>query len=548
MHIVLYAVADSDILTGDILLTLFLYFFSFSVHSLLVNMILNKEYRNRNLFAVNFAGFTAIAIVVFLSATQPFYLSEVIGVDAVNVGTVIGTLGFLDEIVSICLAIFLGTLNDKINCWAWWSWKIPSGSRVIVFFGFVIIAMSFLAYGTLSKHVFPDLWLSRGLFALGFTATMSMVTVMLHEANNSDFEWMNLAFWRKTPLSRDYENLDTNNSDEGVSKRKNGRLSALLGVSTGLGAVFAVSVLLPLPVKLGTWNPGLSPGQGLQKAYVILSFGSLLGGLVVFFFAYDALKHRRLVATEAEEEPRKLYIQLLKEGFNASKENRIIQLAYVSGFVARSTAVCNSVFIPVLVYKFYYASGACSNGNDINGPPAKDSCYDGYVFLAILTGVALTVLLISSPMWGILVDSRKLGPAFLLVASSMSGVIGCFGLCLAGHFAKSAPTEGQQLYDPRNALCFILVSFIGLSQVGLIISGMSLISSIGKSPLDGNHHVIGSVLGVYTFCGGLGVLLITKFGGLWSDKWVFGPFFILGLLDIILLIAAARSKGSFGEY
>lgn len=506
-------------------------------------MILNPGYKVRNLLALNFAGFACISLVVFLLASQPFYLSDVIGVDLKKIGSVVGTLGVLDELTSILVALFLGTFNDKLNFWARSSKRFfPSGPRILEFAGFILLAVALLGYGKLSRHVFPDLWFWRAVFAVAVTACMSIVTVMLHEANNSDFAWTDLAFWKMYQKKPEHDEVELGLlTEEPVyapqQNKKHGKLSALLGVSTGLGAVFSVSFFLTLPVKLSDHNSDLTRAGSVKLAYVILSGFALIAAVVVFLFAYDNAKSRKEHGDIEAELARELsYFELLKQGLEASKNNRRVQLAYVSTFVSRSTTVANAVFIPLMVFKYYSENGQCSGSVlESANTPLKDDCYDGYVFLAILTGVAQTVALISSPLWGVLVDSKRLGCLMTLLTASVSGMIGAYGLCLA--------SIGDGGYDPRNALCFILVSFIGLSQIGTIIASMSLISSVGLTVESAEHKVIGSISGCSSVFGGIGILAITKIGGSWSDSWTFAPFFILGSLNVVLAgfsVAATR--------
>uniref|UniRef100_A0A0L0NRH1 Major facilitator superfamily (MFS) profile domain-containing protein n=1 Tax=Candidozyma auris TaxID=498019 RepID=A0A0L0NRH1_CANAR len=503
-------------------------------------MVLNPGYRVRNLLALNFAGFACISLVVFLLASQPFYLSDVIGVDLKKIGSVVGTLGVLDELTSIFVAVFLGTFNDKLNFWARSSTRFfPSGPRILELGGFLLLAASLFGYGKLAHSVFPDLWFWRAIFAVAVTACMSIVTVMLHEANNSDFAWTDLAFWRMYQHKPEHQEVEEGLLSEepaGLShpqKKKHGKLSAMIGVSTGLGAVFSVSFFLTLPVKLSDHNDDLTREGSVRLSYVLLGVFAFAAAVLVFTFAYDSAKHRKAAGVGGSEQDKELsYLELLKQGLQASKYNRRVQLAYVSSFVSRSTTVANSVFIPLMVFKFYSEHGKCSgSASESANTPLKDECYDGYVFSAILTGVAQTVALVSSPLWGILVDSNRLGCLMTLLIAAASGMLGSFGLCLAS-------VIGGDGYDPRNAVCFILVSFIGLSQIGTIIASMSLVSSIGLSIESTEHRVIGSISGCASVCGGFGILLITKVGGSWSDHWTFGPFFILGLLNVILAAAS----------
>lgn len=516
---------------------------------------LNPNYKTRNLLALNFAGFSCIALVVFLAATQPFYLSDVTGINPEKIGTAVGTLGAIDELVAIVVAPLLGTLIDRINGYAWTHQKIPSGSRVLELCGFLILGLSLAGYGKWAHNLFPDLWFWRGVFAIGVSAVMSIVTVMLHEVNNSSFTWAQMAIWRKLEVHTEAGEIllaeseiaadaDADADDRSpapelaaepnLPPKKHGSLAALLGVSTGLGAVFSVLFFLTLPVRLGDHHENWSSEDSLRASYTLLSVVAAISGAVVFTFAYDCVRQRRLLGHSPDHElPDASYLKLLQQGYAASKTNKRLQLAYVAAFVSRSTTVATALFIPLLVYKFYYNSDKCGTSS-LGETPDKSNCYEGYVFLAILTGVAQTVALVSSPFWGILVDSKRVGSGATLGIASVSGMLGTFGLCIVGRGAES--------YDPRNALCFVLVSCIGLSQIGMIIASMSIISSVGQTVEKTEHRVIGSILGLYSLCGGLGILVITIVGGKWSDKWVLGPFFLLGLFNAALAVVTVRSR------
>lgn len=489
----------------------------------------NQNYKPVNFLAFNFAGFACIALVVFLSSTQPFFLDLVVLVDSKKIGSIIGTLGFIDELTSVVTSPLIGTLCDKMNTMVYGSgMRMVGGTRAIVFGGFGLIGLSLIAYAKMGSSV-DWLYLWRPIFAVGVTGCMSMVTVMLNELSNSDFK---LAFWKKhNELVEHEENemLEPDGShtvgevpawEEG--NNKHGRYAAFIGISTGLGAIFSVSFFLPMPSKLSD-SFSIPIKEGLQLSYLILGFVAIAVGSILLVTLYDSSSQNNLMPQTNKSG----YLQLLREGVLASKGNIRIQLAYLGSFVARSTTVAMSVFIPLLVYNFYYKSGIC--GSDGEDTPSKQSCRDGYVFAAILTGVAQTVALCSAPLWAWLIDHPLIGSSKSLFISSFLGIIGCFGLCIMG----SKP----DIYDPRTAGSFIVVCFIGLSQTGVIITSMSFISGLKKT--GDSADTIGSISGLYSLCGGLGILIITKVGGLWSDHWILGPFFVLGLFNLILTVVSA---------
>lgn len=491
----------------------------------------NQNYKPLNFFAFNFAGFACIALVVFLSSTQPFFLDLVVRADDKKIGSLIGTLGFIDELASVVTAPLIGTFCDKVNNMVYSSrMKMVGGTRAIEFAGFGLIGVSLIGYAKLGTSV-DWLYLWRPIFAVGVTGCMSMVTVMLNELSNSDFR---LAFWKKQNevVEHEFEERETLEPDGSHAveetpmweegNKKHGRYAACIGISTGLGAIFAVSFFLPMPAKLSD-SLSIPIKEGLQKSYLILGCLSFIVGGILLVSLYDSTRHNSTMP----HVNRTGYFRLLHEGVLASKGNIRIQLAYLGSFVARSTTVVMAVFIPLLVYNFYYKSGLC--GSDGDGLPSKQSCRDGYVFAAILTGVSQTIALCSAPLWAWLIDHRLIGSTKSLFISSCLGIIGCFGLCILG--SKS------DIYDPRTAGSFIVVGFIGLSQTGVIITSMSFISSLKKS--SDSADTIGSISGLYSLCGGLGILIITKVGGLWSDHWILGPFFVLGLFNLVLTIVSA---------
>lgn len=464
-------------------------------------MVKNVNYKFRHLASFNLTGFCCIAFVIFLTSSQPFYITQVLSIDSKNLGKIIGALGVADELTCIISSPLIGSLSDKITHMNW----MVNGTKFIVVSGFMFIWASFYLYGLVSYQNWLQLIIPRMLFAIGVTSCMSMVPVLLHQLIHSDFKFSHNLFWKFRSENDDSNHISSN-------KKKNGRYSAMIGISTGLGAIFSVSFFLTLPVKLLA-DLDISSLQSLKLSFVIIGLISLLVAIVIFFFLYNS-------NTIPTETTRPSYLQLLTIGFSRFRTESSVQLACLGGFVARSTSVLIAVFVPLFVYNFYHKSGKC---DDSDGSLSKDNCYDGYTFAAILTGVAQTISLISSPLWGWLID--KLGKSNCLIMSSIIGLLGNWLIC------------ALNLYDPRNAITFMLVALIGISQIGTIITSMSYISMENDS--------VGSISGVYNLCGGLGILILGQFGGPWSDSWILGPFFLLGMFHFILIVIAIWLRKGF---
>ncbi|RCK63935.1 hypothetical protein Cantr_10457 [Candida viswanathii] len=498
------------------------------------------NYSALNYLAFNYAGFACIAIIVFLTATQPFYIKEVIGITPkpgtskdTKIGHIVGLLGFFDELTAMVVAPLLGALNDNLNIWNY------SGSKIIQSSSFIVIAVSLLGFAVMCRNLVPDMFIFRIIFAIGVTGCMSMVTVVLNELTMSDFLFSKFLFWRRPkavnylPLGDDSQEdvlppsreTDADDDDEAVVvvDKKNGKYAGIMGVCTGLGAIFSVSVFVTLPVKFTDSHPDWTMKEGLKYSYLILVAFALVSFGVLFSFLY---RTRGDLVVDEITTTKKSYVELLKEGFEFSKTDKQAQLAYMGAFVARSTTVATSMFIPLMVYEWYYNIGECKTGN--GNWAGKISCHEGYVFSAILTGVAQTVALVSAPLWGYLVDSPRVGKTKTLAISGVIGLIGNMGLSLINSSFKQ--------YNPKTVICFVNVSIIGLSQIGLIISSMSVLSGIPNA-----HNIMGSLSGFYSFCGGIGIMIITSLGGFLSDYWILSPFFILGLFNLGLVAISIRS-------
>lgn len=501
-----------------------------------------KNYSVINYLAFNYAGFACVAIIVFLSSTQPFFIKEIIGIDPTTattsttstsknskdgkIGHIVGGLGFIDELTAMIVAPLLGALNDNLNS------KQYNGSKLIQSFSFIIIAISLFGYAVWCKNLVPDMFIFRSIFAIGVTGCMSMVTVILNELTISDFE-----FWRSNkqvtsqyiPLNQEEEGEDADEQQQHTSPdtlKKNGKFAGLMGVCTGLGAIFSVSVFVTLPINLG-----------MKNAYLVVMGFALLSFAILFSFLYNVNGKDNIHNNENDNNDNnnndnnnneisaknESYFQLLIHGYEFSKHNKQAQLAYAGSFVARSTTVATAMFIPLMVYEWYYTIGQCKSNND-NEWAGKLTCHEGYVFAAILSGVAQTVALISAPIWGYFVDARRIGKCNTLALAAIVGMIGNFGLSLIHSYSSNT-------YNPKTFICFFMISIIGLSQIGLIISSMSVLSGIPNA-----HDIMGSLSGLYSFCGGIGIMIISSLGGYLSDHWILGPFFILGLFNVALLV------------
>lgn len=98
----------------------------------------------------------SISFLVFLNSSVSFVITNLIGVKD-GVGDIVGTLGFVDEIVALVACPVWGLVSDR------------SGVRYVAVAGYTIIGVS-LFVSVQAHNVYPQLLLARILFALGATA------------------------------------------------------------------------------------------------------------------------------------------------------------------------------------------------------------------------------------------------------------------------------------------------------------------------------------------------------------------------------------------
>lgn len=485
-------------------------------------------------------------------------------------------MAFADELLTIVLCPLWGVLSDKI------------GTRPVAVIGVFLIGINFFVYTTVNS-VYPGLLLMRLFFAVGASAAASMITAILSEISTFRVQPGKLvrnvvdrvrakirgeqfedtyysppssshlpeppAAYSDTPIAaparlvdetevggfrddsdsdeitmdpavregRDFEDIDDPGFLEAVEPgRRNGMSAGLVGLFSGLGACFAVFVLLALPMQLGS---KYSPQKALKVSYyIVASIAVFISGVLFLGLHTDRTKSIKYWLTGHVSEFDKAahnivveetsYLALLKQGFSIAGTEKQIALAYMGGFVARSTTVATVMFIPLVINVYFHNEGRCSG--DLHDPTSelKNSCPKAYLVAVIVTGISQTAALCLAPIWGVATD--KFGRKATLLLSGIIGFVGFMGFgCL------SNPTSSPAVY--------IFGALMGVAQIGTIISSMSLCT-------DTKRAASGAIAGVYSFCGGVGILILSKLGGWLSDMWAGAPFIVLALFYVALII------------
>ncbi|KAJ3249895.1 hypothetical protein HDU77_007289 [Chytriomyces hyalinus] len=473
-----------------------------------------------------------IAQFVFVNAGSSILLVEILNVPNESLGDKTGTLSFADQIVSILSVWPWGVVSDRI------------GRRTVYAAGFALMGIALI-----SSPFVPSYGALVGLrlvFALGGGAAVSMLAAVL----------------------ADY-----------ASDAHRGKLAGLVGLASGLGALFALFVYLPVTVKYGDL------AKGVRIAYLIAGSVSAVFSVLLFLLltpvvantsgekpeltaaaamseniqqAEEGLPRSDASATalpadetstswklsadtrtaelaanieagrvhqgnaqRLEVSPKKSLWQIASEGLQAAKQDPKVALGYVGSFLARGDTVIITLFIPLWVYQRSIELGTCTVGGGVNDPTIKSACASAYSRAYMISGICQTAALLGAPLFGYLCD-RISGVNVVL----LNAVIGC-----GFYFWMFAA-------DPMKNIVIFIVILVGLSEIGLVIGNLALVTN--NESID--PSIRGSVAGISSVCGSIGILMTSKLGGYLFDKWNNGaPFFVLAIGHLIALLFGAHT-------
>ena len=379
-------------------------------------------------------------------------------------------------------------------------------------------------------------------------------------------------------------------------RNRHGRLAALTGLMTGVGALIAVFFLLRLPTLLASLHdrhaPSDLPSDGGDEAvrrgtreafYIVAALATVVAILLAVGLKMDGpvaeetrqqrrlrIERERDLQPESEREQgqpassttarqarrdrlkRRLQARLngripartilagartlfsgIFSGFRLAQTDSSLQLAYLSGGLARGCTIATTVFIPLLVTHFFYTSGLCSTLPSPDVPPSelKRTCRQAFTVASILSGVIQLIALLLSPVVGYLCEA--LSPAITLLIATFVGTASFLAIGLG------LPGDG----DPRGAVAWVAAVGIGFCQIAAIVASLALCagakSKAAKASKDGLATTLGgSIAGAYSATGGLAILVVSKLGGTLSDFYAPAAFLLLAVLSALTCIVA----------
>ena len=242
----------------------------------------------RNAWTYLYVCMAIMPVISFLSFSQPYVLSEVIGLPVEKHGQVTGLLTTMQEIVVLLLVSFAGGLSDRI------------GRRPIYAAGTLIAGAGFAVYG-LANSV-SDLFLGRFIYAIGLSFVGVMIAV----------------------TAADYP-----------AEQSRGKLAGTGGVLNGLGIGLATALFAGLPA--------LFKAQGLSSAdagrYMLFFMAGL--AVVTAVIMQAGLKGGTPTGTRSRISLRRV-VQI---GVQQGRENPRLLVCYAGSFISRADLTLVATFV-----------------------------------------------------------------------------------------------------------------------------------------------------------------------------------------------------------
>lgn len=404
-----------------------------------------------NLAAHYYASLFGLGLMLFFGVIQPFVLTSILKIPQDQQGGITGKLGVINEITLLILTPLFGILSDRI------------GRKIIYVFGFVMIGAACILYTLIDST--NELYAFRICAAIGSAAISGMFATVI----------------------ADY-----------IIDRDRGKGTGLMGFFNGLGAMFAVLVLLGLPSYFSK--------RGFEFTYSLTITFYITAGIAFFSSLILILGLKGGVISKTAKQ--QSFVSLTKEGLTAAK-NPAILLAYFAAFVSRGDLALIGSFLTLWLNKYGIQSGLAE----------VDAAKQVGITIVIVQSVAL----FSAPIVGLMAD--RLNAITAVVIAAICAAIGYSSLFL--------------VENPFGANMKFALILVGFGEIAGVITSQVLIAKYAPK------EIRGSVIGFFGFCGALGIMTAFAIGGYLFDNWrESAPFLLFGIFGVVVAIygLAIRNK------
>ncbi|KAL9647683.1 hypothetical protein ABK040_015172 [Willaertia magna] len=454
-----------------------------------------------NLTTFYFLVGVIISIFVFINAMANFVFETYLRGEVAksSQGRLTGDLSFYNELTIIVFGAIWGVLTDILR-----------GRKFVYIIGFFFMAAGLTLY-TFATEVW-QLILIRILFAIGAASTSHMLTAILG----------------------DY-----------VVNNDRGKASGILGIVSGLGAVIAALLFLRIPKWLV--SAGISNSQAGFATFLMMAFLSVISGCLVMIFLkgkiFPICENRRNRSSNNEDNESEnsddlqtsssnpiikgftRLFKIIKDGlFIAPFRRPTLILAYLSSVVARGDATLITNFITLWVAQQVRLNGGSTSDGTAKGGE--------------ISGVCQVFGLLAAPFIGFFADiklrrrvtnSDSTQSSTMLLSGNTRRVARTITMSIVSLISGAGYLVLSLFNDVTSASVYAPIFLIGVGEIGVIIVSQVLVTQETPEPIRG------SVSGVFTMMGGLGILIATKVGGILFDDWKpSGPFIFYAILNFIL--------------
>ncbi|MBB5210145.1 MFS transporter [Microbulbifer hydrolyticus] len=383
----------------------------------LAGLRLAENVTGANILTFYFACLAAIMFASFIPQSQPFLLTEFLGIPQERHGMVSGLLNFWAEIAIIIAVAVFGPLSDRF------------GRRPVTGFGFLLISAGVALYP--HARDISQLLVFRLVYAVGIAAVTTTIVALV----------------------ADY-----------VRDESRGRATGLQGVMNGVGAMVCVFLLLQLPAILQ--RGGATAHEAGIQTYSLVAAIAFITGILMLV----GLKPGSRVPSEHSES----LLSITRNGLRAARDPKIA-LAYGASFVARGNLMIVGTFFTLWVTNYGTTEMGMSRADALARAGMIVGIAQGCALLgAPLFGImADKITRVRALIIALLVSAIGYGSTIFITDPFSTGMIVCavlIGLGEIGCIITSGVLIAQQAPESHRGA---VIGFFTLSgAVGILVASV----------------------------------------------------------------------------